>query len=108
MPPTPPQSATQRRPSAEGSAERPPTGAEAEQSGAEVLTMGVQAERAYAHLSATGAPVSGTQLAAAAGLGASYARALVAEFQTRPPAAVEQNGRRPAAVATDRDPEATS
>jgi hypothetical protein len=43
---------------------------------------------------------------AAARLGASHARALVTEFQARPPAAVERNGRRPAAVATDADPEA--
>jgi hypothetical protein len=79
-----------------------------QQSDAEVLTKRAQAERAYAELSATGAPVSAGQLAAAAGLSASYARALVAQFQTRPPAAVEQNGRRPPAVATDADPEARS
>jgi hypothetical protein len=65
-----------------------------------------QAERVYADLSATGAPVSAGQLAAAAGLSASYARALVAEFQTRPPATIEQNGRRPAVA--DSDPEAIS
>jgi hypothetical protein len=35
------------------------------------------------------------QLAAAAGLSASYARALVAEFQARPPAVLQHNGRRP-------------
>ena len=58
-----------------------------------MLTKRAQAERAYAELSATGAPVSAGQLAAAAGLSASYARALVAEFQTRPPAAVQGNGR---------------
>ena len=102
-------------PAAKGSAEQAPASAagapsstEAQQSGAEVLTKRARAERAYVQLSATGAPVSAGQLAAAAGLSASYARALVAEFQTRPPAAVEQNGRRPAAVATDPDPEATS
>jgi hypothetical protein len=91
---------------AEGSAERLPTGAESEQSGAEVLTKRAQAERAYARLSATGAPVSAGQLAAAAGLSASYARALVAQFQARPAATVEHNGRRP--VVTDADPETTS
>jgi hypothetical protein len=91
---------------AEGSAERPLGIAEAEQSGAEVLTKRAQAERVYADLSAEGAPVSAGQLATAAGLSASYARALMAQFQTRPTAAVEQNGRRPAAVATDADPEA--
>jgi hypothetical protein len=77
-----------------------------QQSGAEVLTKRAQAEHTYAELSATGAPVSAGQLATAAGLSASYARALVAEFQTRPPATVEQNGRRSAAVHAD--PEAIS
>jgi hypothetical protein len=83
------------------SAPPPPTGAE-------VLTKRAQAERAYAQLSATGAPVSAGQLAAAAGLSASYARALVAQFQTRPPAGIEHNGRRPAAVANDAHPEVRS
>jgi hypothetical protein len=71
---------------AEVSAERPPSSAEAPQPGAE------------------GAPISAGQLAAAAGLSASYARALIAQFQARLPAAVEQNGRRPAPA----DPEAGS
>ena len=93
---------------AEGSAERPLVRAEAEQSGAEVVTKRAQAERVYADLSADGAPVSAGQLATAAGLSASYARALVVQFQARPPATVERNGRRPGAVATDEDPEATS
>jgi hypothetical protein len=66
--------------------------------GAEVLTKRAQAERAYAELSADGSPVSAGQLAAAAGLSASYARALVAQFQARPPATVEHNGHRPAAA----------
>jgi hypothetical protein len=98
-------------PAAEGSAESAPASAgptprsaDTPQPGAEVLTKRAQAERAYAELSATGAPVSAGQLAAAAGLSASYARALVAQFQTRPPTAVEQNGRRPAAA--DPSPEA--
>jgi hypothetical protein len=86
---------------AEGSAERPLVSAEGEQSGAEVLTKRAQAERVYADLSAEGAPVSAGQLAAAAGLSASYARALIAQFQTRLPAAVEQNGRRPASADAD-------
>jgi hypothetical protein len=90
------------------SADVAPNSAQTPSTGAEAMTKRAQAERAYARLSATGAPVSGTQLAAAAGLSASYARALVAEFQTRPPATVDQNGHRPAAVATDRDPEARS
>jgi len=83
------------------SAQIPPTSAEA-------LTKRAQAERAYARLSATGAPVSAGQLAAAARLSASYARALLAQFQARPLTTVEQNGRRPAAIAADADPEASS
>ena len=75
-----------------------PSSAEAQQPGAEVLTKRAQAERAYAELSATGAPVSAGQLAAAAGLSASYARALVAEFQAQPPAPVQGNGRASAPV----------
>jgi hypothetical protein len=63
------------------------------QDGAEVLTKRAQAERAYADLSADGAPVSAGQLAVAAGLSASYARALVAQFQARPPAPLQDNGR---------------
>ena len=106
-------SADQAPAAAEGSAERPPasadpapSSAQTRSTGAEALTKRAQAERAYAELSTTGAPVSAGQLAAAAGLSASYARALVAEFQARPPATVDQNGRRPAAVATGADPEA--
>ena len=94
-------------------AERPPAGADvapnsafAAQAGAEVLTKRAQAERAYAELSATGGSVSARQLAAAAGLSASYARALVAEFQARPPVVLQHNGHRPA-TATDTEPEGT-
>ena len=86
------------------SADGAPSSAQMSSTGAEALTKRAQAERAYARLSATGAPVSAGQLAAAAGLSASYARALVAQFQARTPAAVEQNGGRPAAA--DADPEA--
>jgi len=78
---------------AEVGAGRPPASAQAPRSGAVVLTKRAQAERAYADLSATGAPVSAGQLAAAAGLSASYARALVAQFQAQPPAALQHNGR---------------
>jgi hypothetical protein len=70
-----------------------PSSAHAQRSGAEVLSKRAQAERAYAQLSADGAPVSAEQLAAAAGLSASYARALIAQFQTQPPAALQHNGR---------------
>ena len=98
-------STTQVAAAAEGSANRPsasaevaPSSAQTPPTGAEVLTKRAQAERAYAILSADGAPVSAGQLAAAAGLSASYARALVAEFQARTPAVLEGNGRRPAPV----------
>jgi hypothetical protein len=91
---------------AEASAEQAPASAEAQPLDAAVLTKRAQAERAYAEPSADGAPVSAGQLAAAVGLSASCARALVAEFQARSPAAIEQNGRRP--VVADADPEATS
>jgi hypothetical protein len=83
-----------------------PTSAQTPPTSAEALTKRAQAERAYVQLSATGAPVSAGQLAAAAGLSASYARALVAQFQTRPPATLQHNGRRLAVA--DADPEATS
>jgi hypothetical protein len=63
-----------------------PTSAHTFPTGAEVLTKRAQAEHAYATLSATGAPVSAGQLAAATGLSTSYARALVAQFRARPPA----------------------
>jgi hypothetical protein len=86
--------------SAKGSAEPAPasaavapTSAQTPPTSAEALTKRAQAERAYATLSATGAPVSAAQLAAAAGLSASYARALVAQFQARPPTARQHNGR---------------
>jgi hypothetical protein len=51
-----------------------------------------------------GAPVSAGQLASAAGLSASYARVLIAQFQARPPAIVEQNSRRPAAAHPEAGP----
>jgi hypothetical protein len=82
-----------------------PSSAAAPHDGAEVLTKRAQAERIYAELSADGAPVSAGQLAAAAGLSASYARALIAQFHARPPAALQRDGRRPAA-AVNANPEA--
>jgi hypothetical protein len=92
-------SADQAQAAAEPSAEQTPASADRALStthtpstGAEVLTKRAQAERAYADLSATGAPVSAGQLAAAAGLSASYARALVAQFQTQPPTPLQDNG----------------
>jgi hypothetical protein len=104
-------SATPAAAAAEASAEPAPTSAAvaassapAPQARAEVLTKRAQAERVYADLSATGAPVTAGQLAAAAGLSPSYARALVVQFQVQPPAALHRNGRRP--VPADADPEA--
>ena len=84
-----------------------PTSAQTPPTSAEALTKRAQAERAYVQLSATGAPVSAGQLAAAAGLSASYARALVAQFQAKPPATVLINGRRPCTFMADADSEPT-
>jgi hypothetical protein len=92
-------SADQAAAAAEGSAEQAPASADVARisvqtpsTGVEALTKRAQAERAYAELSATGAPVSAGQLAAAAGLSASYARALVAQFQAQPPTPLQDNG----------------
>jgi len=97
-------------PSAErssNSADPAPSSADAHRAGAEVLSKRARAERVYASLSANGAPPSSAQLAAAAGLSASYARALVAQFQTQPPTA-QHNGRPPSLpVRVERGPEAT-
>jgi hypothetical protein len=84
---------------AEESAEQRPVSAELQQPGVEGLTKRAQAERVDAPLSATSTPVSAGQLAAAAGLSVSYARALVAQFRAQPPAALQHNGRRPATTA---------
>ena len=96
---------------AEGSAERAPvsaavapSSAEVQRPSAAVLTKRAQAERAYADLSADGTPPSSAQLAAAVGLSPSYARALVAQFQARPAAAILGNGHsmsQPARVKAD-------
>jgi hypothetical protein len=74
------------------SAGQAPSGAGPERPGAAAPTKRALAERAYAALSADGAPVGGAQLAEAAGLSASYARALAAEFQAHPPAVAARNG----------------
>jgi hypothetical protein len=50
---------------------------------------------AYAALVAAGEPVTGARLAEAAGVSASYGRALLAEFQADPATAVQDNGQRP-------------
>jgi hypothetical protein len=77
---------------APASAAGAPNSAQPPSTGAEVLTKRAQAKRAYAELSADGSPVSAGQLAAAAGLSASYARALVAQFQAQPPTSLQGNG----------------
>ena len=106
-------SADQAPAAAEASAEQAPAGTavapsstHTPQAGAEVLTKRAQAERAWAQLSADGASVSASQLAAVAGLSASYARALVAQFQAQPLVALHGNGHptsRPASVEADQD-----
>ena len=77
------------------SADQTPSSAEVQRPSAVVLTKRAQAERVYAELSADGTPPSSAQLAAAAGLSPSYARALVAQFQGRPPAAAGQGNGHP-------------
>ena len=69
-----------------------------------MLTKRALAERAYDQLSVDGAPVSAAQLAAAAGLSASYARALVAEFHARPATTFYHNGGRPTVAAAQPNP----
>jgi hypothetical protein len=89
---------------AHAGAQQAPVSAKVQAPGAEVLTKRAQAERAYAELSANGASVSAGQLAAAAGLSRSYARALVAQFQARPAASILGNGHprsQPARVKAD-------
>jgi hypothetical protein len=54
-----------------------------------------RARQAYAALVAAGQPVSGARLAEAAGVSASYGRALLAEFQDDPTLAAQANGQRP-------------
>jgi hypothetical protein len=57
-----------------------------------------RARQAYAALVAAGQPVTGARLAEAAGVSASYGRALLAEFQTDPTVTAGQaNGQPPAA-----------
>jgi hypothetical protein len=54
-----------------------------------------QVRAAYAAMVAAGEPVTGTRLAEAAGVSASYGRALLAEFQADPAAAHQANGQQP-------------
>jgi hypothetical protein len=57
--------------------------------------------QAYAAMVAAGEPVTGTRLAAAAGVSASYGRALLAEFHADP-AAARPNGQRPDSARAER------
>jgi hypothetical protein len=69
--------------------------ADAEQAG-EPASKRERVRAAYAALVAAGEPVTGTRLAEAAGVSASYGRALLAEFTADPTAASAQgNGARP-------------
>jgi hypothetical protein len=61
-----------------------------------------RARAAYAALAATGEPVTGARLAEAAGVSASYGRALLAEFQADPTLAGQGNGQRPSVEVGDR------
>jgi hypothetical protein len=61
-----------------------------------------RARQAYAALVAAGQPVTGARLAEAAGVSASYGRALLAEFQTDSTLASQANGQRPAAGVGER------
>jgi hypothetical protein len=58
-----------------------------------------RARQAYAALVAAGQPITGTRLAEAADISASYGRALLAEFQADPTLAAQANGQRPDAEA---------
>jgi hypothetical protein len=92
---------------AEVSAERRQASTEVQQPGAAVLTK----RPGRACLCRTQRHRRGGQrwaLAAAAGLSASYARALVAGCHAQPPTAVQRNGRRPTASAAGAGPEARS
>jgi hypothetical protein len=57
---------------------------------------------AYTALVAAGQPVTGARLAEAAGVCASYGRALLAEFQADPTLAGQTNGQRPGAEVEER------
>jgi hypothetical protein len=62
-----------------------------------------RARQAYVALVAAGQPVTGAQLAEAAGVSASYGRALLAEFQADPTlTATRGNGQRPGAEVGER------
>jgi hypothetical protein len=91
-----------QRPSADRqrpSADEQHSDADVQRSSAAGVTKRARAERVYSTLSAAGAPVTGAQLAEAAGLSASYARALLARFHTHPPVPAQDNGHQPVPLA---------
>jgi hypothetical protein len=61
-----------------------------------------RARASYAALVAAGQPVTGARLAEAAGVSASYGRALLAEFQADPTLAGQSNGQRPSVEVGER------
>ena len=62
----------------------------------------MRARAAYVALVAAGQPVTGARLAEAAGVSASYGRALLAESQADPSLAGQANGQRPGAEVGER------
>jgi hypothetical protein len=60
------------------------------------------ARQVYAALAAAGLPVTGARLAEAAGVSASYGRALLADFHADPTLTAQANGQRPEAEVGER------
>jgi hypothetical protein len=79
-----------------------PTGVEDQAPPAGEPSKRERARQAYAALVAAGQPVTGARLAEAAGVSASYGRALLADFQTDPTLAAQANGQRPEAEVGER------
>jgi hypothetical protein len=74
----------------------PTTDTEEQDAAGEQPSKRERARQAYAALVAAGQPVTGTRLAEAAGVSASYGRALLVEFQADPTlSTVPANGQRP-------------
>jgi hypothetical protein len=76
----------------------PAAGAEDQEQASDEPSKRERARQAYAALVAADQPVTGARLAEAAGVSASYGRALLAEFQTDPTLASQANGQRPVEV----------
>jgi hypothetical protein len=81
----------------------PPAGVEDQAPAGDGPSKRERARQAYAAMVAAGQPVTGTRLAEAAGVSASYGRALLAEFQADPTLSPGQgNGQRPSAEVGER------